>query len=331
MKALLSKVTGGPDSLVLEDVEPPVVGPGQLLVRVRAVGVNYPDALIIQDKYQYKPERPFSPGAEVAGEVVQAGEGVQGFVPGDRVVGMCGWGGMVETLAIDAWRCAPVPANMPFDEAAALLMAYGTSWYALHHRAQLRAGETLLVLGAAGGVGLAAVELGKALGANVIAACSSQQKVDVCLAKGADKGLVYPREALDRSAQKALSQAIRTVSGGGVDVIYDAVGGDYAEPALRSLNWEGRFLVVGFPAGIPQIPLNLPLLKSCDIRGVFWGAWMEQFPDQYQRSVIELAELYAAGKIRPQISSRYSLQDAGKGIAELMERQVTGKVVITVD
>ncbi|MCK9247095.1 MAG: NADPH:quinone oxidoreductase family protein [Anaerolineaceae bacterium] len=330
MKALLSTSIGGPESLVIEDVSAPTPARGQLLIEVKAVGVNYPDVLIIEDKYQYKPQRPFSPGGEIAGVVVVLGEGVEGFSPGDRVLGFCGWGGMAEQIVVDASRCSRLPATMPFDEAATFLFTYGTSHYALKWRGQLKAGEKLLVLGAAGGVGLAAVQLARAAGAEVIAACSTQEKVDLCLSKGADHGLIYPTGKLDRAAQRELSEQIKSLSGGGVDVVYDAVGGDYAEPALRAMNWEGRYLVVGFPAGIPAIPFNLPLLKSCDIRGVFWGAWVERQPDELQQSLAELFQLYEQGSIRPHISSRYPLAQTSEAIRELSERRATGKVVVEI-
>ncbi|OYW88925.1 MAG: NADPH:quinone oxidoreductase, partial [Hyphomonas sp. 32-62-5] len=271
MKAVLSKVVGGPEALVIEDVAIPTPGKGQVLVQVKACGVNYPDVLIIQDMYQFKPPRPFSPGGEVAGIVSAVGEGVSHVKAGDRVLASTGNGGMAEYCLAPAHGVMPIPEGMPFEEAAAFLMTYGTSYYAIKDRGDPKPGEKLLVLGAAGGVGIAAVELGKAMGLEVIAACSSQEKVDFCLSKGADKGLVYERE-LDRDGQKKFSEDIKAISGGGVDIIYDGVGGNYAEPAVRAMNWEGRFLVVGFPAGIAKLPLNLTLLKSCDVCGVFWGA-----------------------------------------------------------
>ena len=262
MKAILSKAPGLPDSLVLEEIASPSAGPGQAVVSVRAVGVNFPDFLIIQDMYQFKPPRPFSPGGEISGVVKSVGEGVTAFKPGDRVFASCGSGGMAEEILLDARRLVAMPDDMPFEEAAAFLMTYGTSHYALKDRGKLQPGEKLLVLGAAGGVGLAAVELGRAMGAEVIAAASSQEKVDFAISKGAHKGFVYPSNPLSKDQQKAFSDQIKDISGGGVDVIYDGVGGDYAEPAVRALNWEGRFLVIGFPAGIPKLPLNLTLLKS---------------------------------------------------------------------
>lgn len=330
MKAVLSKAPGGPETLVIEDQPSPEAGKGQVVLEVKAVGVNYPDVLIIQDQYQFKPERPFSPGGEVSGVVKTVGEGVTSLKPGDRVIGSTGWGGMAEEIVVDAHRCIPIPDEMPFDEAAAFIMTYGTSHYALKDRADPKAGEILLVLGAAGGVGIAAVELGKAMGLKIIAAASSQDKVDFCLEKGADLGLVYPSGPLDRDQQKELSSRIKELSGGGVDIIYDGVGGDYAEPALRAMNWEGRFLVIGFPAGIPKLPLNLTLLKSCDVRGVFWGAFVARNPEANAENVADLFRLYKEGKIKPHISNTYPLDQASAAITELMERRAQGKVVITV-
>lgn len=330
MKAILSKSPGGPDSLVLEEVEAPSAGKGEVVLDVKAVGVNYPDVLIIQDQYQFKPERPFSPGGEVSGVVKSVGEGVSQLKPGDRVIGSTGWGGMAEEIVIDAARCIPIPDMMPFEEAAAFIMTYGTSHYALKDRGRVQPGESLLVLGAAGGVGLAAVELGKAMGMTVIAAASSEEKVNLAVEKGADKGLVYPSGPLDKAQQKALSDEIKSLSGGGVDVVYDGVGGDYAEPALRAMNWEGRFLVIGFPAGIPKIPLNLTLLKGCQVVGVFWGAFTARDPKGNQENIADLFRLYSEGKIRPHVSSTYPLERAPDAITELMERRAKGKVVVVV-
>ena len=330
MKALLSKLPGGPEALVLEEIEAAAPGPGQVVLEVKAIGVNFPDTLIIKDMYQFKPERPFSPGGEVSGVVKAVGEGVDMLQVGQRVIGSCGWGGMREELVIDAARCIPIPDTVPFDEAAAFVMTYGTSYYALKDRADPKPGEKLLVLGAAGGVGIAAVELGKVMGLEVIAACSSQEKVDFCLSKGADKGLVYEKGDLDRAAQKAFSGQIKEVSGGGVDIIYDAVGGAYAEPALRAMNWEGRFLVIGFPAGIPAIPLNLTLLKSCDVRGVFWGAAVARDPKANQQNLMEMFAMYQEGKIKPHVSETFPLERGGDAIQYLMDRKAMGKVVVTV-
>lgn len=328
MKAVLSKVVGGPEALVIEDVAIPTPGKGQVLVQVKACGVNYPDVLIIQDMYQFKPPRPFSPGGEVAGIVSAVGEGVSHVKAGDRVLASTGNGGMAEYCLAPAHGVMPIPEGMPFEEAAAFLMTYGTSYYAIKDRGDPKPGEKLLVLGAAGGVGIAAVELGKAMGLEVIAAASSQEKVDFCLSKGADKGLVYERE-LDRDGQKKFSEDIKAISGGGVDIIYDGVGGNYAEPAVRAMNWEGRFLVIGFPAGIPKLPLNLTLLKSCDVRGVFWGAAVARDPKAHQQNVKELFELYKAGKIRPHVSNSYPLEKAADAIRELQDRKAQGKVVVT--
>lgn len=331
MKALLSVAPGLPETLALTDLPDPVAGKGEVVLDVKAVGVNFPDTLIIQDLYQFKPQRPFAPGGEVSGVVASLGEGVSTLKVGDRVIGSTGWGGMAEKLAISADRCIPIPNNMPFNEAAAFIMTYGTSQYALKNRAALKAGETLLVLGAAGGVGIAAVELGKAMGAKVIAACSTQEKVDVAIAHGADAGVVYPTGTFDKAGKKALADIFKQACGpNGADVIYDAVGGDYAEASLRAIAWEGRFLVVGFPAGIPAIPLNLTLLKSCQIIGVFWGAFVAREPVANAANVAELMALYAAGKIKPHVSATFALADGAAAIQHLMDRKATGKVVIEI-
>ena len=329
MKAVLSKEVGGPDTLVIEDAPMPECGKDQVLIEVKACGVNFPDSLIIQDMYQFNPPRPFSPGGEIAGFVKEVGEGVSHVKEGDRVLASIGNGGMAEYAVAAQHAVMPIPDGMPFEEAAAFLMTYGTSYYALKDRGDPKPGEKLLVLGAAGGVGIAAVELGKAMGLEVIAACSTQEKVDFCLSKGADKGLVYARD-LDRVGQKAFSNDIKEVSGGGVDIIYDGVGGNYAEPSLRAMNWEGRFLVIGFPAGIPKLPLNLTLLKSCDVRGVFWGAAVARDPKAHAQNVAELFKLYSEGKIRPHISNTYPLEKSADAIQELMDRKAQGKVVVVV-
>lgn len=329
MKALLSKTPGKPDALVLEDVPALEPGKGEVVIDVKAVGVNYPDVLIIQDMYQFKPERPFSPGGELSGIVKSVGEGVTKVKVGDRVMGSIGWGGMAEEAKVDEGRVRKFPDAMSFEEAAALLMTYGTSYYALKDRGHCKKGESLLVLGAAGGVGLAAVELGAAMGMEVIAAASSQEKVDLAMEKGASKGLVYPRGPLERADQKALSDKIKELGGGGVDVIYDGVGGDYAEPALRAMNWDGRFLVIGFPAGIPKMPLNLTLLKSCNIIGVFWGAAVARDPKANEQNIKEIFDLYESGKIKPHVSNTYPLEKGADAITELMDRKAKGKVVVT--
>ena len=332
MKALLSKSVGGPDTLVIEDLPGPLPKPGQAVIQVKACGVNYPDVLIIEDLYQFKPSRPFAPGGEVSGVVKAIGEGVTNVKVGQRVLGNTGWGGMAEELALEASRLIPIPDAMPFDEAAAFIMTYGTSYYGLKDRGFLKPGQTLLVLGAAGGVGLAAVELGKAMGARVIAAASSQAKVDLCLKHGADAGVVYPMGPFDKDGAKALANQFKEACGeGGANVVYDGVGGDYAEAAIRCMAWEGRFLVIGFPAGIPRIPLNLALLKSCDIVGVFWGAAVARDPAAHQQNVKALMDLYAAGKIKPYVSERFPLAKAADAITHLASRKAMGKVVVTMD
>jgi len=332
MKAMLSKRVGGPDTLELEDLPDPAPRVGEVLIAVKACGVNYPDVLIIEDRYQFKPQRPFAPGGEVAGVVEAVGPGVAGFKPGDRVIGSCIAGGMAEKLAIEAERCIPMPAAMPFDEASALVLTYGTSIHALKDRARLKKGETLLVLGAAGGVGLSAVELGKAFGARVIAAASSEDKLALAKKHGADGGVVYPPGPFDKAGAKSLSDVFKGACGeNGADVIYDPVGGDYSEAALRSIAWEGRFLVVGFPAGIPRLPLNLTLLKACQVVGVFWGAFARREPKANAANIAELMQLYAEGAIKPVVSERYPLAKAGDAIARLAGRKAMGKIVVTMD
>ena len=333
MKAVLSKVVGGPESLVVEDVPAPEAKPGYAVISVKAVGVNFPDVLMIEDKYQSKPPRPFSPGGELSGVVEAVGEGVANVKVGDRILANTGWGGMAEKVALPASRLWRIPDAMPHDVAAAFILTYGTSWHALKDRANLKAGETLLVLGAAGGVGLAAVELGKAMGARVVAACSSQEKVDLAMKHGADAGVVYDRGPFDRDGRKALGQLFKEAGGeAGFNVIYDAIGGDYAEPALRAIAWEGRYLVVGFAAGeIPKIPLNLALLKGCQIIGVFWGTWSAREPQAFARSIDELLDLYAQGKVTPYVSERFPLERGADAIAHLGSRKAMGKVVVTID
>ncbi|MFZ2869545.1 MAG: NADPH:quinone oxidoreductase family protein [Zavarzinia sp.] len=322
VKQLLCKAYGPPESLVLEDVPPAPLGRGEVRVRLHAAGVNFPDVLIIQGKYQFKPEMPFAPGGEAAGVITEVGEKVAGFAAGDRVIVMTGWGAFAEELVVTPDRLAPLPPSMPFEEGAAFLMTYATSHHALKQRARLRQGETLLVLGAAGGVGLAAVELGKAMGARVIAGVSTDEKAEIAKRHGADEVIVYSREGL-RDRLKVLAPE-------GVDVVYDPIGGDYSEQALRSIAWKGRFLVVGFASGpIPSIPLNLALLKGCEIVGVFWGAFTAREPDLHRENVAELIHLYEEGKIRPLVSKTYPLAEGGQAIRDMMERRVTGKVVVT--
>nr|WP_313415896.1 NADPH:quinone oxidoreductase family protein [Brevundimonas diminuta] len=332
MRAVLSKAPGGPETLVVEEIMDPTPGPGEVVIEVKAVGVNYPDALIIADKYQFKPERPFAPGAEVAGVVDAVGEGVKGVFRGDRVVAVPGWGGMVERLKVKADSLIPIPDGMDYETAAAFIMTYGTSYYALKDRAQLQPGETLLVLGAAGGVGAAAVELGKAMGARVVAAASTNDKVEFALELGADNGLIYPSGPMDKAAQKALSGEFKLSTGrDGADVVFDGVGGDYAEPALRAMDWNGRYLVVGFPAGIPSLPLNLTLLKSVSVVGVFWGAAVARDPKAHAANMAELMQLYAEGKIKPRVSRTFPLERAHEAIQALSDRAAIGKIVVKVE
>lgn len=331
MKALLSKQPGGPDTLILEEVADPAAGKGQVVVAVKACAINYPDFLIIEDKYQFKPPRPFAPGGEIAGVIESVGEGVTGWEVGDRVIAVTGHGGLVEKIAIEAFRLFKLPEGRSFEEGAALLLTYATTIHALLDRGHLREGHNLLVLGAAGGVGLAAVELGKAFGARVIAAVSSEEKAAAARAAGADEALVYGRAPFDKDQSKALAEQFKAALGPqGADVIYDPVGGDYAEPALRAIGWEGRYLVVGFPAGIPKLPLNLTLLKSCDVCGVFWGAFAARDPKANQAHVEHLFRLWAEGKIAPKVTETFALADGGKAIAKMAARAVIGKVVVTV-
>jgi NADPH:quinone reductase len=331
MKALLSKYPGGPETLVLEDMPEPVPGPGEVRVAVRACAVNFPDLLMIQDLYQFKPPRPFAPGAEVAGLVDALGAGVELRV-GDRVLlSPVRSGGMAEKAVGVARNCWKIPDEMPFDEAAALLMTYGTSQHALKDRAQLRAGETLLVLGAAGGVGLAAVELGKAMGARVIAAASSPEKLALAREHGADEGIQYPAGPLDKAQARELTDRFKAACGPeGAQVIYDPVGGDYTEAALRAIAWAGRHLVVGFPAGIPKLPLNLPLLKSCQIVGVFWGDFTARYPALHAANVAALLTLYRDGRIKPAVTERFPLARGAEAIARLGGRGARGKVVVMI-
>lgn len=329
MRALLSKAPGGPETLVVDTLPDPVAGAGQVVVAVKACAINYPDVLIIEDKYQFRPARPFAPGGEISGIVESLGEGVTEWAVGDRVLGTIGHGGLVEKVAVDAARLYRLPEGRSFEEGAALLLTYATSIHALVDRGHLKAGETLLVLGAAGGVGLAAVELGKALGARVIAAVSSDEKAGVCRKAGADDAIVYGRAPFDKEQSKALADQFKAALGpNGADVIYDPVGGDYAEPALRSIGWEGRYLVVGFPAGIPRLPLNLTLLKSCDVCGVFWGAFAARDPKANRAHVERLFALWAAGKISPLVTDVFDFANGGQAIAKMAARGAIGKLVV---
>ena len=331
MKALLSNAVGGPETLVIGDLPAPSAGKGEVVIDVHACSVNFPDTLIIVDKYQFRPERPFAPGGEVAGVVSAVGEGVTDFKVGDRVIAGTGSGGMSEQVATRASNTYHLPERFSFAEGASLLMTYGTSIHALLDRGHLKAGDTLLVLGAAGGVGLAAVEIGKAMGARVIGAVSSEEKAALVREVGADDCIVYPHQPFDKDQSKALAEQFKAAVGpNGANVIYDGVGGDYAEPALRSIRWEGRYLVVGFPAGIPRLPLNLTLLKSCDVAGVFWGAFAAREPQRNRENIAQLFTWWEEGKIKPRITGTYPLAQGGEAIAALGDRKVAGKLVITV-
>lgn len=332
MKAMMSTAPGGPETLEMTEIATPEPGAGQVRIAVKAAGVNFPDTLIIRDMYQFKPPRPFAPGGEVAGVVEAIGDGVTGLAVGDRVLAGGINGGFATHFIADAAQTNKIPDAMPFDEAAAFMLTYGTSHYALKDRAAIKPGESLFILGAAGGVGAAAIELGKAMGARVVAGVSSDEKAAFCKDLGADEALVYPTGALDRAAQKELSGQIKALCGGeGANVVYDAVGGDYAEPAVRALAWEGRFLVVGFPAGIPKIPLNLTLLKSCQIVGVFWGAFTMRNPARNAEHVAELFQWYSDGKIKPRVTDSFPLDKAADALAVIETRKAKGKVVLTMD
>lgn len=323
MRAVLCKQFGPPESLVVENVPDLVAGPGQVRIDVKACGVNFPDTLIIQGKYQFQPDMPFSPGGEAAGIVSAVGEGVTAFKPGDRVMAFTGWGAFAEQLIAFEPQVMPIPEGMDFDTAAGFVLTYGTTHYALKDRAQLRKGETLLVLGAAGGVGLAAIEIGKIMGARVIAAASSDEKLAFCKANGADEGINYAKDDL-RKAVKALTASE------GVDVIYDPVGGALAEPAVRSMAWGGRYLVIGFASGeIPKIPLNLTLLKSCSLTGVFWGAFTAREPQRNREHLAELAGWFRDGSLKPQIYARYPLEQTAQALQDILQRRVMGKIVLT--
>ena len=321
MKAILCKELGPPSKLVLEDIPSPVPGKKEVLVQIKACSVNFPDTLIIQGLYQFKPELPFSPGSDIAGVVKAVGEGVKHVKVGDEVFGLVSHGGFAEEVLVSANSCFPKPPMMNHKIAASFMMAYGTSHHALKDRAQLKAGETLLVLGASGGVGLAAVELGKIAGAKVIAAASTAEKLAICKEKGADEVINYTTEDLKKRVKEL-------TNGKGADVVYDPVGGAYTEAALRATAWEGRFLIVGFPAGIAKIPMNLPLLKGCQIVGVFWGSFAMRTPQKNMANTMELIQMYAKGQLKPHIHATYSLEDAPKALEEMMNRQVKGKVII---
>ena len=323
MKAVLCKQFGPPESLVLEDLPALAPGAGEVVVSMKAASINFPDVLIIQNKYQFKPPLPFSPGSELAGVIKSVGDGVKGFKAGDRVIAFTTYGAFAEEVKVEASRLVPMPDTMDFNSGAAFLLTYATSDHALRDRAQLKAGETLLVLGAAGGVGIAAIEIGKALGARVIACASTADKLDVCRQHGADAVINY--------ASEDMREKIKELTGGkGVDVVYDAVGGPYSEPALRSTAWRGRFLVVGFAAGeIPKIPLNLTLLKGCSIVGVFWGDFARREPKVFAASLGQLSAWYREGKLKPHVSQTFPLAQAVEALKQMAARKVKGKVVLT--
>lgn len=322
MKAVQCKTWGPPDTLVVEDLPDVVPTAGQVAIDVQAAGVNFPDVLVIQNKYQFKPELPFTPGSELAGVVRAVGDGVVKLKVGDRVLAFVNHGAFAQQIAVPANMVMPMPPGLDFDTAAAITLTYGTSHHAVVDRAQLKAGETMLVLGAAGGVGLAAIEIGKALGARVIAAASTDEKLAVCKEHGADATINYSSGDL-REAIKAATD------GKGPDVIYDPVGGIYTEPAFRSIAWRGRYLVIGFANGeIPKLPLNLALLKGASLVGVFWGEFAKREPKANLAAMRELMEWMAAGKIKPHISARYSLSETPRALNDMAARKVTGKVVI---
>jgi len=330
MKAFVCKEFGPIESHGIEEVPDPVAGDGQVVVDIKATGISFPDVLIVQGLYQFKPPFPFSPGGEISGVVSAVGNGVTRFKEGDRVMGNVGSGGLVEKGAYFEQQLMPLPETMDFKVAAGFSLNYGTTIHGLKQRGELKAGETILILGAGGGLGITAIHVAKAMGAKVLAGVSSQEKLDLCKKEGADEGIIYPRE-MDRDAQKELSNQIKEMSGGGVDVIYDIVGGDYAEPSLRAIKRHGRYLVIGFTAGIPKMPLNLTLLKECQIIGVFWGQFAGLDRDINRENFEELFQMHADGKIKPFVSETYPLDKAGEAIKSLEDRKVLGKVVVSME
>jgi len=321
MKALLCKELGHPNKMVLEEVPSPQPKENEILLKVKACSVNFPDTLIVQGLYQFKPDLPFSPGSDVSGIVKAVGEKVKHVKVGDEAFGIVSHGGFAQEVIVPGKAIFTKPEDMEHEIAASFMMAYGTSYYALKNRAKLKEGETLLVLGASGGVGLAAVELGKIMGAKVIAAASTNEKLELCKQYGADELINYNEEDL-KTKTKELT------NGKGADVIIDPVGGNYTEAALRATAWEGRFLVVGFPAGIAKIPMNLPLLKSCQIVGVFWGAYAMQFPKENMMNTMTLIQLYRDGRLKPHIQKTYTLKNAQQALIDMMDRKVMGKIVV---
>ena len=332
MKALQCTELGGPEKLSVNEIDDPVIAAEHVIIDVKSASVNFPDVLMIQGLYQFQPPLPFTPGGESAGVISEVGEGVTDYKVGDKVITASMIGGIAEKILTHQSTLRPIPEGMDYEVAAALSVTYGTSIYALKQRANIQPGETLLVLGASGGVGLATIQLGKAMGAKVIAAASTQEKIDICIANGADEAFIYPSGNLDRDQQKELSNKIKELTGGlGPNVIYDPVGGSYAEPCLRSIAWDGRYLVIGFAAGadqIPKMPLNLTLLKGCQIVGVFWGAWVAMFAAENLKNFDELFNLFSQGKINPQTSDKFTLDTSADAIAHLANRKAKGKVVI---
>ena len=322
MKAVLCKSWGPPDTLVVEEMPSPRPGKGQVAVSVKACGVNFPDVLIIQNKYQLKPELPFTPGSEIAGVVKQPGEGVHGYMPGDPVMALIGLGGFAEEVVVDESRLVPIPAGIDFEVAASFGVVHATAYHALKDRAAIKRGESLLVLGAAGGVGLAAVEVGKLMGAWVIACASSDEKLETCKRHGAETVINYEREDLRETLKKL-------TGGDGVDVVFDPVGGKYAEPAVRGMAWKGRYLVVGFAAGeIPRIPLNIVLLRGCSIVGVYWGDFARRETEVHSANFRELTAWLRAKKIKPLVGATYPLERAADALNDVMNRRALGKVVL---
>lgn len=331
MRALISGEQSGLAGLKLVDAPVPQPGMGEVRIKVAMVGVNYPDVLMIEDRYQYRPPRPFTPGIELAGTIDALGEGVVGWAVGDRVVALINCGGMAEYVVAPNARVHRVPDAIAATDAAALTVTYGTMLHALTDRAALQAGETVLVLGAAGGIGMATVQLAKALGAQVVAAVSSEEKARVALDNGADRTVVYPAGELDRDGQRALSKLFKDACGEhGADVVVDPVGGHYSEPALRAIAWHGRFLVVGFPAGIASIPLNLPLIKACTVIGVLFGAELERGSVNLGSVLERLFKLCKAG-LRPTIDRIVPLTEAVQAIASLKDRKANGKLLVSID
>lgn len=324
MKALLCQNFGNPSSLSLKEVATPIIGENQVLINIKACGVNFPDNLIIQGKYQFKPELPFAPGGEVSGIINAVGSKVSHLKIGERVIALCGWGGFAEQVAVDANRVFPIPSKMDWLMAAGTLYNYGTSYYALQQKAAIQKGETVLVLGAAGGVGLAAVELAKKMGAIVIACASSDEKLKICIDQGADFTINYKKEDLKDQIKKLTNNK-------GVDIVFDTVGGEYAEPSIRSMAWNGRYLVVGFASGvIPQLPFNLALLKGCSIIGIFWGSFAEKEPEENYKNMSVIVQWLLTGKIKQHVYKIYSLENAAEALQDLIDQKVIGKAIIKV-